>query len=132
MYFLTAEDILYLHFKIIEDFGGSHGIRDEGRLKSVVEAPKQEAFGQEQYPDICDKAAVYARNIIADHLFVDGNKRTGIVTSSIFLMKNGYVMTANQKELEDFAVRIAVDKCDVSEISRWFKNSTRYKTVLYV
>jgi len=58
------KEILRLHFQVIEDFGGSHGVRDEGRLSSVVEAPKQVVFGKEQYPTIFDKAAVYMRNII--------------------------------------------------------------------
>ena len=124
MYYLTGEDILYLHFKLIEDFGGSHGIRDENRLKSVVEAPKQEVFGKELYPDIFDKAAVYARNIISDHLFVDGNKRSGITCASVFLLKNGYKLSAKNKELEDFAVKIAVDKLGLNLVSEWFKKNS--------
>ncbi len=125
MYYLTAEDILYLHFKLIEDYGGSHGIRDENRLKSAVEAPKQEAFGIQQYPDIFDKAAVYARNIIADHLFVDGNQRSGMTCASVFILKNGYELAAEAQELEDFAVKIAVDRLDVKAISKWFKKNSR-------
>jgi len=123
MYYLTAEDILYMHFRLIEDYGGSHGIRDENRLKSVIEAPKQTAFGIEQYPEIFEKAAVYARNIIADHLFVDGNKRSGITSSSVFLKKNGHILLATTKELEDFAVRIAVENLGIPEIAEWFKNN---------
>ncbi len=124
MYYLTAEDILYLHFRIVEDFGKSHGIRDEDRLKSVVEAPKLEAFGVEQYSDIFEKAAVYARNIIADHLFVDGNKRSGITSASVFLMKNGYSLCTYQKDLEDFAVQRAVEHLDIPTIAAWFKAHT--------
>jgi death-on-curing protein len=123
MYFLTAEDILYLHFKLIEDYGGSHGVRDENRLKFVIKAPKQSAFGVEQYPTEFDKAAVYARNIIADHLFVDGNKCSGITSASVFLMKNGYEITCSPKELEDFAVKIAVEKCEIPEIAQWFERN---------
>ncbi|MCA9323638.1 type II toxin-antitoxin system death-on-curing family toxin [Candidatus Saccharibacteria bacterium] len=125
MYYLTAEDILYLHFRVIEDYGGSHGIRDENRLKSVVNAPKQEAFGVEQYSDVFQKAAVYARNIIADHLFVDGNKRSGITAASIFLIKNGHRICASQKELEDFAVQIAVEHLDIPVIAAWFKAQSK-------
>lgn len=46
------------------DYGGLYGVRDEGRLKSVVDAPQQEVFGQDQYPTLYEKAAVYMRNII--------------------------------------------------------------------
>lgn len=124
MYYLTAEDILYVHFKLIEEFGGSHGIRDEGRLQSVVEAPKQEAFGVEQYSTVFEKAAVYARNIIADHLFVDGNKRSGIASASVFLIKNGFDVHAEPKDLEDFAVKIAVEKLEIPEIAKWFEENS--------
>lgn len=125
MNYLTAEDILLLHHKLVEDYGGSHGIRDESRLLSVVDAPKQEAFSAEQYPSVFEKAAVYVRNIISDHLFVDGNKRTGITSASIFLLRNGYSLTANLKALEDFAVQIAVEKCDVAEIANWFEKNSQ-------
>ena len=73
--YISLEEILRIHFQVIEDYGGSHGVRDEGRLKSVVNAPKQEVFGEEQYSSLFDKAAVYLRNIIGDHPFSDGNKR---------------------------------------------------------
>ena len=76
--YLSLEEILRLHFQLIEDFGGSHGVRDENRLKSVVNAPQQETFGQEQYPALYEKAAVYLRNIIGDHPFSNGNKRTAV------------------------------------------------------
>ncbi len=125
MYYLTAEDILYLHFRLIEDYGGSHGVRDENRLKSVIEAPKQEVFGKEQYPSAFEKAAVYARNIIADHLFVDGNKRGGITSASVFLIKNGYELTASNKQLEDFAVQIAVEHLDIPVIAKWLEEHTK-------
>lgn len=47
--YLSLEKILRLHFQLLEDYGGSHGVRDEGRLLAIVEAPKQEIFGAEQY-----------------------------------------------------------------------------------
>lgn len=124
MKYLTVEEILRLHFQILEDFGGSHGVRDEGRLKSVVEAPKQEVFGVEQYMSMYEKAAVYIRNIIADHPFVDGNKRSAITCGGIFLMRNGYQLTASPKELENFAVQVAVEHLDIPAIASWLKSHT--------
>ena len=123
--YLSGEEILRLHFQVIEDFGGSHGIRDEGRIKSVVNAPAQAAFGAEQYPTIFEKAAVYLRNIIADHPFVDGNKRTAVTVAGIFLMRNGYNLTAASKQLEDFAVEIATKKPDLKEIANWLKQNSK-------
>ena len=119
--YLTVEEILRLHYQIIEDFGGSHGVRDEGRLASLGGAPQQQAFGAEQYPDVFEKAAVYLRNIIGDHPFVDGNKRTGVTAAGVFLNRNGYHLKTSPKALEDFAVRIAVEHLDVAVIAGWLK-----------
>jgi death-on-curing protein len=119
--YIAEEELLLAHFKLIERFGGSHGIRDLERIKSVVAAPKQIVFGKEQYPDVFEKAAVYARNIIGDHPFSDGNKRTGITIALIFLRRNGCTFTARPGELEDFAVRIATEQLDVPAIAQWLK-----------
>lgn len=121
MHYLSVEEILRLHFQVIKDFGGSHGVRDESRLKPLVDVPRQAVFGQEQYPGIFEKAAVYLRNIIGDHPFIDGNKRTAVTVCGIFLMRNGYKLTVSPKELEDFAVQVATQKLDVPSIAAWLK-----------
>lgn len=125
MKYLNLEDLLRLHFEIIEDFGGSHGVRDEGRVQSVIAAPAQEVFGEEQYPSVHEKAAVYVRNIIADHPFVDGNKRSAITCAGIFLMQNRHQLTATPKELEDFAVQVAVEHLEVPVVVAWLKAHSR-------
>ena len=124
--YLDIEELLKLHFRVIEDFGGSHGVRDESRLESAIAAPKQEVFGQEQYVSIFEKAAVYVRNIIGDHPFVDGNKRAGITVGGIFLMRNDYVLTALPNELEDFAVRVATHHLDVETIAKWLEQHCKH------
>lgn len=112
---------MFLHYSVIEDFGGSHGVRDEGRIESVAHAPSQEVFGEELYPSLYEKAAVYMRNIIGDHPFSDGNKRSGTTVCAIFLMRNKVHLTATPKELEDFAVQVAVEHLDVPMIAAWLK-----------
>lgn len=125
MNYLSVMEVLHLHYKVIEDFGGTHGVRDEERIKSVVLAPKQTAFGIEQYPSVYEKAAVYIRNIIGDHPFSDGNKRTGVVVAGVFLLRNKYIITANNKDLEDFAVQVAVEHLDIKQIAEWLECQSR-------
>lgn len=120
-HYLTVEEILLLHFNLIEEFGGSHGVRDENRLKSVEDAPKQEVFGQEQYPSLYEKAAVYLRNVIGDHPFSDGNKRTAVTACGIFMSRNGQTLNSTPKQLEDFAVKVATDHLDIETIAAWLK-----------
>jgi death-on-curing protein len=122
--YLSLKEILRLHFQVIEDFGGSHGIRDEGRLSSVVDAPKLVVFGSEQYPTIFDKAAVYLRNIIGDHPFIESNMRTAITVSAIFLMRNGYELGVSPMVLENFTLSVVTQKLTIDEISTWLKLNT--------
>ncbi len=119
--YLKLEELLKMHFRVIEDFGGSHGVRDEGRLESVIAAPKQEIFGEEQYKTVFEKAAVYLRNLIGDHPFVDGNKRAAVTVCGIFLMRNDHPLASSPKELENFAVRVATDHLDVPAIADWLE-----------
>jgi len=124
MNYLSAQEILLIHYKLIERYGGSHGTRDLARVESAATAPAQTAFGQEQYSGAFLKAAVYARNIIADHPFADENKRTGNSAAVMFLKRNDYNFKANKGEVEDFAVRIAIDKLSVEQISEWLESHT--------
>lgn len=121
MKYLEAEEILLIHHQLVTRYGGSHGTRDLARIKSAAAAPAQSVFGEEQYKTVFEKAAVYIRNIICDHPFNDGNKRTGMAAGAMFLTRNGYIVSAKIGELEDFAVKVATDKLDVPEIAAWLE-----------
>jgi death-on-curing protein len=125
MKLLTLEQILELHVLAIRSTGGSHGIRDLGRLESAVAAQTQEVFGEEIYKGIFEKAAAMCRGVIADHPFVDGNKRTGMLVALTFLELNGHMFVAKSKELEDFAVNVAIEHLEIPEIAIWLKSHTK-------
>ena len=74
---------------------------------------------------IHEKAAVYLRNCIADHVFTDGNKRTAVTIAGIFLARNGWRMTTAAVELENFAVRAATDHLDIDAIADWLECHSR-------
>ena len=92
---------------------------------SLENAPRQKAFGKELYPTIFSKAALYARDIIMNHPFLDGNKRTGIVAASVFLENNGYRFVGNEGEVERFALNIIRNKLEVDIIAGWFKKHSQ-------
>lgn len=110
---------------LIESYGGTHGVRDMHTLMSLEEAPGQAAFGKELYPTVFLKAAVYARNIITAHPFLDGNKRAGISCATVFLENNGYVFNAPEGALQDYAVEIARTKPSLEEIAAWLKKHSK-------
>jgi death-on-curing protein len=122
MKFLDFDDLGIIHIQIIDASGGSQGIRDKGRIESALASMRQEVFGEDLYPSIFEKAAVLMRGVIADHPFVDGNKRTGTMAALIFLNLNNYDTSAlTDQELEDFAVQVAVEHLDIPVIAAWLK-----------
>ena len=122
---LTLEQILQLHVLVLIRDGGSDGVRDIGRLESVVSAQHQVVFGEELYATVFAKAAALIRGIIGDHLFVDGNKRTAMLAGLTLLEVNGYSFVARRGELEDFAVRVATDHLDIDAIADWLKRHSQ-------
>ena len=125
MKYLDSEDILIIHARIIDKTGGSHGIRDIGLLISLGARPKTKFSGKELYKSVLQKAAVYLESLVSYHVFVDGNKRTGIATAARFLFLNGFELVASNRELEKFVLKIATKKLDVDSIAKWIKKHSR-------
>jgi death-on-curing protein len=119
---LSIDDILEIHRQVVSVFGGAQGVRDLGRVESVIATQSQEVFGTQLFPNVHDKAAAIMRGIIQDHPFSDGNKRTAVVAGVSLLSWNGYKFHAKKGELEDFAVKIATDQLEVKAISKWLND----------
>lgn len=125
MEYLTAEDILEIHSFLIDEIGGSHGVRDRETVASSAEQPAQ-TFGEtELYPTVFQKAAVYVRVIIQNHPFVDGNKRTAMTAAGVFLEMNGYKLVAPEGKVAEYAFSIIEEKREVDDIAEWLKNNSK-------
>jgi len=125
MNYLTPEQVLFIHYRIIEETGGSHGIRDISLLQSAVARPESSFDGKDLYTDLVTKAASLMHSIIKNHPFVDGNKRTAITSASIFLLRNGFRVNASNRELERFTLNVASKDVELNEIAEWFKKHTK-------
>lgn len=125
IHYLGAEDLLVIHALLIDEIGGSHGVRDTNLLASIAERPKAGFAGRELYPDVLLKAAALAEAVATFHAFVDGNKRTGLVAMARFLDMNGYQLSATDKELEEVMIAVATKELDISGLSSWLKLHTQ-------
>lgn len=125
MIYLTLEQLLELHVLAIERTGGANGLRDLGRLEAAVASQSQAVFGEELYKDIFEKAAALCRNIIGDHPFVDGNKRTAMLAALTLLSINGHKCVAAEGELEDFAVAVATEHLSIQNIAVWLEQHSQ-------
>lgn len=121
MKFFSVDDIEMIHLQIIDASGGSLGVRDRGRLESVVASQYQHVFETELYPGVFQKAAAICRGLVADHPFIDGNKRTASLSAIIFLERNNVATHITDKELEDFAVQVATNHLEVEQITDWLR-----------
>jgi death-on-curing protein len=128
MIYLSEDDIISINKEMISSYGGIYydGIRNilnDNSLKYLLAAPSQGVFGIERYPNIFDKAATYVFFIIKDHIFCDGNKRTGMMATFTFLYINGIEISemVTTKRIVHYAERIAGCKPNIEHISKWLK-----------
>ena len=121
MEYLTLEEVYLLHERLIQLTGGSSGLRDPGLLSSAVARPQASFDGQELYPDLWTKAAAMMQSLIKNHPFVDGNKRTAVTATAIFLELNHHRLTASNDEVLRFAVQTAAGHAELEEIAAWLQ-----------
>jgi death-on-curing protein len=121
---LDVDRLTQIHDFVVQRTGGLLGLKDIGRLESVVASQFQNVFGLELYPTLLHKAASIMRGIICDHPFLDGNKRTGILSAIIFLEMNGIIFATEDSQIEDFAVEVATKKLNIESIVDWLKQNT--------
>jgi death-on-curing protein len=111
-----------IHRRQLAEHGGLDGIRDPGMLSSALSRPRNLfAYGAPQ-PDFAALAASYARGIIQNHPFVDGNKRTAFVVARTFLRLNGQDIDAS--DAEKFLTFLGVADGSISEeaLGKWIRD----------
>lgn len=116
---LTKRQVLLLHEQLLEEFGGTAGIRDEGLLESALASPFQTFCGQNLYPSVQAKAAQLGFGLVCNHPFVDGNKRIGAHVMLIFLALNGIELSYTQQELIDVIFSVAAGQATAANLLQW-------------
>ena len=145
MNYLEKEDVLLINRMTISRHGGDFAppsnLLNSGPLEYLVEAVRAKMFEEEIYPEIHDKAAAYMFNIISNHVFQDGNKRTGLEAALLFLKLNTYSLreglvkiksenkvipkigdTSNEI-LYNFTIEVASGELTLEECRNWFKDN---------
>ena len=124
MNYLTPEQVLFIHSRLVTETGGSHGVRDLGLLESAVARPRATFDGKELYPDLFTKTAALMDSLINNHPFLDGNKRTGITAAGLFLLLNRCKLTASPQDLETITLRVAMEGMEVSALATWIRKNS--------
>lgn len=113
---LSKKQILMLHTQLIQQTGGSEGVRDYNLLDSALETPFQSFGGDELYPTIQAKAARLGYGLIKNHCMIDGNKRIGTHSMLVFLALNGIELKYMQKELYETILDVAAGKIEYEDL----------------
>ena len=116
---ITKKQVLMLHKQLIDEYGGSHGVRDEDLLESALETPFQSFGDEELYPSVQAKAARLCYGLVKNHSMVDGNKRIGAHVMLVFLALNGRELEYTQKELSDVILEIAAGSKECDDLLQW-------------
>lgn len=121
--FLNKSDILLLQALLIDEFGGIHGIRDDGGLESALNAAENRAHYENA--DLATCAATYAYHLCKAHAFLDGNKRIAAIVAESFLELNSARLTLPDDELIALIFDIAANKIDRDATEQIFTNAVK-------
>jgi death-on-curing protein len=133
MELLRKKDVILINKLTIEDVGGNfvppQNFLHESNLDYLIEAVDAEMFGDKMYPTMHQKAGLYMYNIIANHIFQDGNKRTGLESALLFLQLNNYDLkiSVTNNILTDFTLSVAAGQKTLEEVQKWFEENIMEK-----
>ena len=120
----TIQDIYELHKQLENAFILSSGVRDENLLASAVNTPFQTFMGNDLYPSLYDKAAQLCYGLANNHPFTDGNKRTALHSMYVYLIINGFDITATQQDVENMIIDVASGNMTNTELVQWLQENT--------
>ncbi len=102
--YLTVAEVIAIHHHQIEEYGGEHGLLNQGSLEAAVFRP-QTGY----YNDLSEEAAALLESLVNNHPFVDGNKRVGFAAAHAFLLVNGFDLDVTSKAAFEFMMKAIAD-----------------------
>lgn len=123
--FLSIENILSIHARMISEFGGMAGVADQGLLESAVSMPAAGFGGGFLHESLPAMAAAYLFHTCKNHPFVDGNKRVAVVASEIFLNINGIQLDVNNEELKQLCLGVAAGEISKDQTVTFFEEHSK-------
>jgi death-on-curing protein len=121
--FLTLDEVLGIHADQIRRYGGRSGLRDLGLLQSALAIPETTFEGEFLHGTVFEMAAAYLFHLARNHPFVDGNKRTALMSTLVFLGLNGHRLDAEPESLYELVDGVAAGSLDKAEASVFLRRN---------
>jgi death on curing protein len=113
--YLTVAEVVAIHHHQIEEYGGEHGMLNQGALEAAVFRP-QTGY----YNELSEEAAALFESLVNNHAFLDGNKRVGFAAMHTFLLMNGSDLDISNKAAFEFMIKtIAEGKFRFALLHEW-------------
>ena len=125
--FLCISQVIDIHQRQIQKFGGTLGIRDEGLLDSALAQPQATFGGELLHSTIYEQAAAYLFHLAMNHPFVDGNKRTAFAIMVTFIELNGYTLNLSQEQAYNLVIGVVQREMTKEELSGFLKVHLQHK-----
>jgi death-on-curing protein len=123
--FLSLDEVLAIHQRVIEAFGGGDGIRDLGLLESALYRP-QSGY----YEELPSMAAALFESLLMNHPFVDGKKRVAFFATDVFLRLNGWVLDVDAEDAYSLLTELLrKGECDLEHLSPWIRDSMTKRNI---
>lgn len=119
--FLSIENVLTIHARMIKEFGGMPGVADRGLLENAVAMPAAGFAGKYVHKNLSAMAAAYLFHLCKSHPFFAGNKRVAVVAAEIFLNVNGKRPNVDNEELKQLCLGVAGGETSKDETVAFFK-----------
>jgi death-on-curing protein len=117
--FLSHDEALAIHERVISAFGGPPGIRDRGLLESALYRA-QSGY----YESLEEMAAALFESLLINHPFVDGNKRVAFFATDVFLRLNGWKISVDAQAAHSFLMeRFQSGTCDFEHLLPWIRGA---------
>lgn len=120
---LSKRFVVACQARLIDLFGGTHGVRDEGPLDSALAQAAATFDGKDLHQDVWEMAAAYVFHLCRNHAFVDGNKRIAAVAMGAFLAVNGPRLTIDEVDLYRTILAVADGRLDMAGLAEWLRRS---------
>jgi death-on-curing protein len=117
--YLSAEQLQWIHRRVTEATGGNPRTRDFNLVQSSAVRPSGGVGDRDTYRTLPEKAAALLESLVLYHPFVDGNKRTALVATGIFLENNGHTLVFRPAAADNFLRRLAARSLPFTEVARW-------------